>query len=740
MKKVFKELKPFRVTILIILGLLFIQAMANLALPDYMSNIVNIGIQQEGLDESIPEAIRQTEMEDIVLFLTEEEESIVKESYRLVGKEAINKKENKIYLDRFPNMAKENVYVLKNKNNLDKLEGLFDRAIVVRSLMTLNGKENPFKDKMKNLPEGLGFTDLLKSQSNENRLRILEEINSKIEDLPAMYIRDGSIRYVSNEYRELGVDINKVQRNYILKMGAFMLLISLLAMATSIIVGLLSSKTANGFAKNLRDKVFKKVAEFSNEEFNNFSTASLITRSTNDIQQIQNFTSMTLKMVFFAPILGIGGIIRALQTNVSMAWIVGLGVLIISLFVIVLFIFATPLFKKSQKFVDRLNLVTRESLTGMLVIRAFNNQAFEEEKFKGVNKELTGTHLKISRIMIAMMPGMQLLMNAIVLLIFWVGAKEIDKANIQVGDMMAFIQYAMQIIMSFLMLSMVSIIMPRAMVSIQRVEELLATDVKIKDPIDPRSLDKLDGVVEFDKVSFKYPAGDDYVLKDLRFKAFPGEMTAFIGSTGSGKTSLVNLIPRLYDVSEGSVKIDGVDVRDINLKDLRSIIGYVPQQALLFSGTIDSNIKYGKNQGISQNQMEKAIEIAQAEDFVLDYEKGYDSPISQGGSNVSGGQRQRLSIARAIASKPRILIFDDSFSALDFKTDKALRNSLKENFSDSTILVVAQRINTIKDAENIIVLDEGRIVGSGSHRELLEKCKVYQQIAMSQLSEEELGI
>ena len=741
MKKIFRELKPYTFVIILIIGLLFVQALADLSLPDYMSKIVNVGIQQQGVEDTVPKAMRESEYEKLRVFMDDGGKAILEKSYRLIEKDNISKEDEEL-IDVYPYLKEGNIYLLDEltEEKYEELEKIIAQPLLVTMFMTSEDAETgELKDMMANIPEGMDVFMFIDNLPEEVKKDIFDKIDEAMEEVPDMYSEQGAIRYVFEEYKALGMDVEKMQIDYIIKIGGKMLLIALLVMVTAIVIVGLATRVAAGFARNLRDSVFKKVTQFSNEEFNNFSTASLITRSTNDIQQIQQFTMMTLRMVFFAPILGIGGIMKALETNVSMAWIVGLGVLIILMFVIVLFLFVTPKFKVSQKMVDKLNLVTRESLTGMLVIRAFNNEEHEEEKFKEVNRGLTDITLSISRHMIAMMPGMQLLMNGMMLLIIWVGAKQIEQATIQVGDMMAFMQYAMQIIMSFLMLSMVSIILPRAIVSIQRISELLNQEVIIKDKKDSLDFKDVSGKVTFKDVSFKYPGADDYVLKDINFEAKPGEMTAFIGSTGSGKSTVINLIPRLFDVSEGSVSIDGIDIRDIKIKDLRDSIGYVPQQGMLFSGDIQSNIQYGKNRVADIDGVNKAIEISQAKEFVDNYEKGINTAITQGGINVSGGQRQRLSIARAIASEPEILIFDDSFSALDFKTDKEVRKALKESLGDSTMLVVAQRINTIKDAENIIVLDEGRIVGQGTHRELLKDCKVYQQIARSQLSEEELA-
>lgn len=740
MKKVLKQLKPYTFLIILVIALLFVQAMADLSLPEYMSRIVNVGIQQQGIEDTVPMAIRDTQYEKIKVFIDEEDLKLFEESYSLITLDDSNRDNE--YEETYHYLRDGNIYILNeiDEETYNSLSKIMERSLLV--IMAIENDElksdepNPMLD---SLPEGMDIYTAISAMAEENKNEILTKIDEEMSKLPDMYSDQGVIRFIYDEYVELGMDVDKMQLNFIISVGGKMLLIALLVMVVAISVLRISTRVATGFARNLRTAIFEKVMKFSNAEFNNFSTASLITRSTNDISQITQFVAMMLRMVFYAPILGIGGVIKALETNTSMAWVVGLGVVVILLLVILLFSFITPKFNIAQKVLDKLNLVTRESLTGMLVIRAFNNEEYEEDKFEDVNKELTGINLFISRSMVSMMPSMNLVLNILMLVIVWVGAHQIDQATIQIGDMMAFMQYAMQIIMSFLMLSMVSIILPRAAVSLKRIGELLDQEIIIEDPENPIEIEDVKGKVEFEDVSFRYPGAEECILKDINFSANPGEMTAFIGSTGSGKTSIVNLIPRLFDVTDGSVKIDGVDIRDMEISDLRDLIGYVPQQALLFAGDIESNIKFGKNENIDLDGVNRAIEISQSKEFVSNYDKGVNSPISQGGTNVSGGQRQRLSIARAIASEPKILIFDDSFSALDFKTDKELRKALKENLGDSTMLVVAQRISTIKDAENIIVLDEGEIVGQGKHRDLLKTCTVYQQIAKSQLSEEELA-
>ncbi|WP_352418979.1 ABC transporter ATP-binding protein [Proteiniborus sp.] len=748
MLKLFKEFKPFFISIVIIIALLFLQASAELALPDYMSNIVNVGIQQNGIENAVPEVMKVDTMEKVQIFLSQNERNLVNNSYKLINKDNLTEKEYERYLKKYPAIENESLYILNTdlKEDIEEMNSFLGKALLIvagiedgapQGVSAGNVENNPFA----NFPEGADPFMVLKNAPKEQIATLKVQIDEQFKGLPETMITQSAISYIKNQYEDMGADIKKTQSNYIFYIGGIMILISLVSMAASISVGFLSARVSSGLGRNLRDKVFNKVTAFSNGEFDDFSTASLITRSTNDIQQVQMFTVMMLRMVFYAPILGVGGVIRALRTNTSMAWIVAVGVIAILTLVMLLFAIVMPRFKKLQKLVDKVNLVMRESLNGMLVIRAFNTQRFEKEKFDNANKELTKTNLFVSRIMTMMMPTMMLIMNSITLLIIWVGAHEIDKGSIQVGDMMAFMQYTMQIIMSFLMISMISIILPRASVSAGRISEVLDKELTIEDPIAPRELkENAKGLLEFKNVSFRYPGAEEYVLENISFTAKPGETTAFIGSTGSGKSTLINLIPRFYDVTEGEILLEGIDIRDIRLHDLREKIGYVPQKGVLFTGTIESNIRYGKNADASDDDVLKVIKIAQAKEFIDEKEHGILSEIAQGGTNVSGGQRQRLSIARALAKKPEVLIFDDSFSALDFKTDAALRKAISKEIKDRTVLIVAQRISTIMNAENIIVLDEGKIVGMGTHKELLKSCNVYKQIALSQLSEEELAI
>ncbi|MEY8416188.1 ABC transporter ATP-binding protein [Tissierella praeacuta] len=738
MLKLFREFKPFTILIIIIIGLLLFQASMELALPDYMSNIVNVGIQQNGIEDIVPKVIRPGELEKVKMFLNEDERNLLYSSYRLINKEDLTEREYKDFVNKYPLLEKEELYILntKSKEDIEKMNSFLGKPMLI-----IWGIENGASLPFANLPEETDPFMVLKNLPKEQLNAMKSGIDEQFKNLPETMINQSATNYIKSEYETIGINMRKTQSNYILYTGGVMLFIAFLSMAASISVGFISARVSASLGRNLRDKVFRQVTAFSNSEFDDFSTASLITRSTNDIQQVQMFSMLMLRMVFYAPILGVGGIIRALRTNTSMAWIVAVGVMAILTLVIVIFSIAMPRFKKLQKLVDRVNLVMRESLNGLMVIRAFNTQGFEEKKFDNANNDLTKTNLFVSRIMTTMMPTMMFIMNGIMLLIIWVGAHEIDKGAIQVGDMMAFMQYTMQIIMSFFMLSMVSIILPRASVSAGRIAEVLNKELTIKEAENLKEINKdIKGLLEFKNVSFKYPMAEEYVLKDISFIAMPGETTAFIGSTGSGKSTLINLIPRFYDVTEGEILLDGINIRDIKLHDLREKIGYVPQKGVLFTGTIESNLKYGKNSGVSDEDILKAIEISQAKEFIDEKDKGILSEISQEGSNISGGQRQRLSIARALVKKPEIFIFDDSFSALDFKTDAALRKAMSEEIEDRTLLIVAQRINTIMNAENIIVLDEGRIVGMGTHKELLRNCDVYRQIALSQLSEEELAI
>lgn len=734
MFKLTKYLKPFIASITIVIVLLFIQAISELSLPDYMSNIVNVGIQQGGIENSVPEVIRESEFEKLSIFMDGSDYNFVKENYKIINKEDLSEKELDKYINKYPGLENETLLEIntKDEDTLEKINSLLSKPELIVSGL----ESGEFNEKM-NLPEGADPFEMLSMLPKENLNSIIENVNSQFDEMPESMLEQAAVSFVKNEYSEIGINTDKLQTNYIILAGIKMLGIALISMLAAVIVGLISSRIAAGLSKNLRRDVFKKVTTFSNAEFDKFSTASLITRSTNDIQQIQMLMVLLFRIVFYAPILGIGGVLKVLKTDTNMTWVIGLGVVLILILVGTLFSLAMPKFKSVQKLVDKVNLVTRESLIGMLVIRAFSTEKYEEEKFDKANKDLTKTNLFVNRLMSSMMPAMMFIMNGLTILIVWVGSHQVDLGTMQVGDMMAFMQYAMQIIMSFLMISMISIMLPRASVSANRISEVLYTDLSIKNNETAEFKKDKKGIVEYKNVSFKYPGAEDYVIEDISFTAKPGETTAIIGSTGSGKSTLINLIPRFYDVTKGSITFDGVDIRDVDQKKLRNKIGYVPQKGVLFSGTIESNLKYGM-ENASDKDVELAANIAQATEFIEAKPEKYNTEISQGGSNVSGGQKQRLSIARALVKKPEVYIFDDSFSALDFKTDSKLRKAIKENIKDATMIIVAQRISTIKDANQIIVLDEGKVVGKGTHKELLDSCEVYKQIALSQLSKEEL--
>ena len=716
MRKIASYLRRFFLPVLGIVVLLVIQAVCDLSLPDYTSKIVNVGIQQGGIENPAPEQIRQSEMEKLLLLVPEESRDAVLEKYTLN-----TEKDPAVYEQKR----------LSGKEQED-LNGILEKPIFLVYMLESGQVEGMPGEIAPEILQGMEAQGISLDQ-------VMDELDQKLGEMEGSILTQSDILYVQQEYEALGVDVGAIQIQYIVIAGLKMLGLALAAMLATVIVTLLASRTAAGVAKNLRNDVFQKVVSFSNQEFEKFSTASLITRSTNDIQQIQMLLVLLLRIVFYAPIVAVGGCIMALQKNSSMFWVIGVAMVAVLSLVVVLFSITMPRFKLMQKLVDKLNLVSREILSGLWVIRAFGTQKYEEKRFDGVNRDLTKTNLFVNRVMTCMMPAMMLTMNAVTVLIVWVGADRINAGGMQVGDLMAFIQYTMQIVMSFLMISMMSIMLPRATVSANRIQEVLETEVEIADPARPEDfVPSKTGEVEFQDVSFRYPGADEDVLENITFTAKKGETTAFIGSTGSGKSTLVNLIPRFYDVTKGRILVNGRDVREVTQHELRARIGYVPQKGVLFSGTIESNLKYGGD-SISNRDMEQAAQIAQATEFIGAKPDGYQSEISQGGGNVSGGQKQRLSIARAIAKHPEIYIFDDSFSALDYKTDVALRKELKEKTAGATVLIVAQRISTILHAEQIIVLDEGKIVGKGTHEGLLQSCEVYQQIALSQLSKEELG-
>ena len=735
MRKLFQFLKPYAPRVLLILCVLVVQAYCDLSLPTYTSNIVNVGIQQSGIDEEIPENISEEEMNRLLLFVSEDDRQDIQNAYE--------KSSESFDYDGEVLTLKDSV-----KSDDEKLDALTEEMKLPMMLTagfengsdTTKQMEGQLKEQMSQVPgiEKMSVFDIFGMMNDTQRAAIVDKITKQMDKMPDSILDQTAISYVKSTYEQIGMDTGHMSTVYILKTGAKMLGLAALGMAASILACLMASRVGSKVGRGLRRDTFRKVIGFSNAEFDKFSTASLITRSTNDIQQIQFLTVMILRIVLYAPVMAIGGILKVSKTNVDMFWIIGLAVLLIVMVVAVLFIVVMPKFKIVQNMVDKLNLVSREILTGLPVIRAFHTEKHEEERFDKANKDLTKLNLFVNRAMTFMMPTMMLVMNGITVLIVWVGGHSINDGAMQVGDMMAFIQYAMQIIMSFLMICMISVMLPRAAVSAERVDEVLKSETKIHDPKEPKTLPKNGkGEVAFEHVSFHYPGAEEDVLHDITFTAKPGETTAFIGSTGCGKSTLVNLIPRFYDVTEGKITIDGQDVRDLTQHALRDKLGYVPQKGVLFSGNIASNIMFGNPAG-SEQEMTEAAQIAQAVEFIDTKPERYKSPISQGGANVSGGQKQRLSIARAIAKHPDVYIFDDSFSALDYKTDTVLRSALKEKTTDSVVLIVAQRISTILHAEQIIVLDDGKIVGKGTHEELLKTCDAYYQIAASQLSESEL--
>ena len=712
MLKIFRYLKKAYIPIACIVLLLCVQVSCELTIPTYTSNIVNVGIQQGGIEDAVPDAVREESMQALMGMMKPKDAEKVKDAYELYTKKQVKD-------SAYSSYKKGRLYVRKDISKKDRED--LDKILSKPMLML----------EMKMMEQS--------GQTKENAKMAQKFKGKSIDDMPESIISQAAISFVKAEYKAMGLDLDQIQTNYMLKTGAIMVGLALLAMAVAVTVVLLSAKLAARLSRILRDHIFKKVMDFTNSEFDKFSTASLITRSTNDIQQIQMFVTMMFRIVVFAPLMGLGGIYKVLKTNVDMTWTIAIGVVAIMTVILVLFTVAMPKFKVLQKLIDRLNLVSREILTGLPVIRAFSTEKHEKERFDTANKNLMKTNLFVNRAMTFMMPLMMLIMNAMTVLIVYVGADNIDLGRMQVGDLMAFIQYAMQIIMSFLFISMVSIMMPRAQVAAERVNEILDMEIMIKDPKQPKEfLNEKKGEVEFKHVSFRYPDAGEDMLHDISFTAPSGKTTAFIGSTGSGKSTLINLIPRFFDVTEGSILVDGVDIREVKQSDLRDKLGYVPQKGVLFSGTIDSNLRYGKEDA-SEEEVKKAARIAQAADFIEEKKEAYDSPIAQGGSNVSGGQKQRLSIARAVAKDPEIYIFDDSFSALDYKTDVTLRQALARETKGSTTLIVAQRISTILHADQIVVLDEGRVVGTGTHEELLESCPVYLQIAKSQLSEDDFA-
>ena len=747
MIKLARYTKPYLLMIALAVALLFAQANFDLTLPDYLSRIVNTGIQQGGVENAVPVAIRRSTMNRALIFMGAQDKDAVLAAYTLVDKDSPDYGK---FVKDYPVLENEAVYVLHPlaPAEIDRLNPILGKA-----LLTVAGIEQVLADPAKaaqmggafggfdvtKLPPGTDLFSVLGQLPADRLTQITDAINKNFAALGNSMIVQAAVSPVKAEYKALGMDTNKLQNSYILNIGGWMLLLTLLSVTCTIIVGYLSAKIGAGMARDIRRDVFKTVESYSNTEFDNFSTASLITRTTNDVTQIQMVVVMMVRMVFYAPLIGIGGIIKVISKDSPLSWLIGVAVLVLVSLIIVVFSVALPKFKLIQKLVDRINLVSRENLSGMMVIRAFNRQSFEEKRFDKANQDLTAVSLFINRIMVVMMPLMMLIMNVLLVSIIWFGAHQVADGNMQVGDMMAFMQYAMQIVMAFLMLSMMFIILPRASVSGDRIAQVLGTEPKIHDPKAPKLFPApFTGTVEFRNVSFRYPGAEEDVLHDISFTAQPGQTTAFIGATGSGKSTIVNLIPRFYEVTNGAILMDGVDIREVTQHDLRDKLGYVPQKSALFSGTIESNLRYA-DKTASPAMLTAAVEISQAAEFVASKPEGLAAEISQGGANVSGGQKQRLSIARALVKKPPIYILDDSFSALDFKTDAALRRAFKEKAANSTLLIVTQRVSTIKNADQIIVIDEGRIVGKGTHHELMENCETYQEIALSQLSREDLA-
>lgn len=743
MTKLAKYLKPFLWGLLFAVLLLFGQAMADLSLPDYMSDIVNVGIQQGGIETAAPEAVSAKGLDLIKLFMTAQQREEIERDYELVSAAEAGGRQDE-YTARYPLLETEDIYVLKEDAPQENIERILGESAwtMINTMKTLGEQSGGESAAAEDADlQALDFSQLYALQPMLEQIPagVIDQAREQAVSEAESFFPQSAVTMTQSFYRELGMDMNRIQRNYIVQKGLWMLLIALLGGIATILVAFLSSRIGAGVARNLRQDVFGKVEQFSQREFDRHSTASLITRTTNDVTQVQMMINMGIRMVCYSPILGIGGIVMALRKSSSMSWIIALACVVLIGLVLIVFAIAMPKFKIVQKLVDRLNLVARENLNGLMVIRAFGTQKFEEERFDKSNRDLTENSLFVNRVMTFMMPAMTLVMNFVTLLIVWVGAHRIADSTMQVGDMMAFMQYAMQIITSFLMIAMMFVMVPRAAVSGNRIAEVLYTEPSIKDPENPRSFEKKDtGLVTFRHVSFRYDGAQEDVLHDISFTAKPGQTTAFIGSTGSGKSTLVSLIPRFYDVTQGEIEVNGVDVRQVPQEALRDQIGYIPQKGILLSGTIASNLRYG-DQGATQEELEEAASIAQAIDFIDEKPDRFESEIAQGGANVSGGQKQRLSIARALVKKAPIYIFDDSFSALDFKTDAALRRALKEKTADSTMLIVAQRVSTIMNADQIIVLDEGRVVGMGTHRQLLQSCPTYHEIASSQLSKEELA-
>ena len=721
MLKVFRYLKSSIFSVLAVILLLVVQAYLDLTLPDYTSKIVNVGVQQGGIENAAIEEIGEDTLDTLMFFMGEDDQEYILGHYQ-----------------KSDTYEGEAIYKLEEDSDADRVSSIMARPMMILSYAEQNSNSSDDSVVSFDLPEGVSLSQALSMMSDEQRAEMLDSIDEAIKDIPDSIVDQAAVSFVKTEYQRIGVDTGQIQTMYIFKVGLIMLGIALAAMAVGVLIVFIGSRMAARLARTLRHKVFTKVVGFSKNEIKTYGQSSLITRTTNDVQQVQMVIVFLLRVVFYAPIIGIGGVIKAIRTNADMTYIIGVAVVAILAVVITLFAIAMPKFNKVQKLIDKLNLVTREILSGLPVIRAFSNEKHEEERFDEANKRLTKVNLFVNRAMSFMMPIMMVVMNFVCLVIVYQGAKGVDTGAMQVGDIMAYIQYTMQIIMAFLMISMMSIMLPRANVSARRIMEVIETPDTIYNGdhlLEFKPEEK--GKVEFKNVSFRYPDADYDVITDVNLVANPGETTAFIGSTGSGKSTLINLIPRFYDVTDGELLVDGVNIKDVDLHVLRDKIGFVPQKGVLFTGTIKENIKYG-NDKITDEDVDRALDVAQATEFVSKLKGGVDYDISQGGTNVSGGQKQRLSIARAIAKDPDIYVFDDSFSALDFKTDAKLRGELAKITKDKTVLIVAQRISTIMNADKIVVLDEGRVVGVGTHKELMKNCTVYKEIALSQLSKEEL--
>jgi len=745
MLRIFRYLKPYTLSVLVVILLLFGQAMAELSLPNYMSKIVNIGIQQGGIENAVPEVLRSSQLERMLLFLTPDEQAAVRAAYTPL--EPSSPAYDRL-IRRFPAAVSGETLarVDLTPEQIETLNPLSGRALLAVSMLE-QAASDPAKAAalsqqsgmdLSRLPAGADVFALLHQLPPERLQQMVSIVRGRFDALDSSMITQAAAAAVKTEYIALGADAQKLQTAYILRIGGKMLLLTLMVALAVIIISLLSARTGAGFARDLRSDIFSKVASFSKAEFESFSTASLITRSTNDVTQMQMVTTMGMRMLFFAPMMAVGAIIRAVEKSPSMTWIIALGVGTLLVMVITIFSVSLPRFQRIQTLIDRLNLVTRENLSGIMVIRAFNSQEFELKRFDKANIDLTENSLFVGRVMVTLFPLMTLIMSGLSLLIIWVGSHQVAASALQVGGMMAFLQYAMQVVFSFLMISMMFIFLPRAAVSGRRIDEVLRVEPAIKDPPQPKPFDSNSrGLVEFRNVSFRYPNAEENVLCNISFTARPGETTAILGGTGSGKSTLVNLIPRFFDVSEGEIYVDGVDVREVAQADLRQRIGYIPQHGVLFTGTVASNLRYG-NENATAEELAQAAQTAQAADFIAEMEGGMDAPIAQGGTNVSGGQKQRLAIARALLKHPPIYIFDDALSALDYKTDARLRRALANETNRSTMLIVTQRVSTIKHAEQIVVLDDGEIVGKGTHDQLMQSCETYREMVASQLSGEEL--